>query len=275
MPECARQKKTMAKNALFDDYEAFTEKFKPKKTTDDCYTPAPVFEAVRDFALALNPEATAGRRVIRPFWPGGDYESEDYTGGAVIDNPPFSIFSKIVRFYASRRVPFFLLAPHLTLMSGAVGTLAGVTGVVVNTSIIYENGAEVRTSFVTNFWPGAPRMVISGNLNRRVMEAVKVASPDKSMRKIGWPENVISAALAGKLAVPGVDIEIPAAEAFHIKGLNCGQQIYGAGLIVSDRVAAELRAAELRAAKKVDRYELDEREMEIVAALNKAGGKSG
>lgn len=275
MPECARQKKTMAKNALFDDYEAFTEKFKPKKTTDDCYTPEPVFEAVRDFALALNPEATAGRRVIRPFWPGGDYESEDYTGGAVIDNPPFSIFSKIVRFYASRRVPFFLLAPQLTLMSDAVGTLAGVTGVVANASITYENGAEVKTSFATNFWPGAPRMVISGNLNRRVMEAVKVAATDKSKRKIVWPENVISAARAGKLAVPGVDIEIPEVEAFYIKELNCGLKIYGAGLIVSDRVAAELRAAELRAAKKVDRYELDEREMEIVNALNKAGGKSG
>ena len=23
----------------FEDYEAFVEKFKPKKTTDDCYTP--------------------------------------------------------------------------------------------------------------------------------------------------------------------------------------------------------------------------------------------
>lgn len=264
----------MGKNPLSDDYEAFIDKFKPKKTTDDCYTPAPVYEAVRDFALALNPEATAGRRVIRPFRPGGNYESEDYTGGAVIDNPPFSIFSKIVRFYTARRVPFFLFAPHLTLLSGPVGTLAGVTGVVVETNVIYENGAQVNTSFVTNFWPGAPRMAISGKLKRIVMEAMAGAAPDRGKRKIVWPENVISAALAGKLAVPGVDIEIPAAEAFHIKGLNCGQKIYGGGLIVSDRVAAELRAAELRAAAKVNRCELDEREMEIVAALNKAGMKT-
>ena len=270
MPECARQKKTMAKNALFDDYEAFTEKFKPKKTTDDCYTPAPVFEAVRDFALALNPEATAGRRVIRPFWPGGDYESEDYTGGAVIDNPPFSIFSKIVRFYASRWVPFFLFAPGLTVMFGPVGTLAGVTGVVVNTSIIYENGAKVNTSFVTKFWSGAPRMAISGKLKRIVMEAMARAARDKGKRKIEWPKNVIPALSAIKLATAGEDIEIPAAEAFYINELNCGQRMHSGGLIVSDRVAAELRAA-----KKVDRYELDEREMEIVNALNEAGGKSG
>ena len=267
----------MGKNALFDDYEAFVAKFKPKKTTDDCYTPAPVYEAVRDFALALNPEATAGRRVIRPFWPGGDYESEDYTDGAVIDNPPFSIFSKIVMFYVSRRVPFFLFAPHMTLMSGPVARLAGLTGVVVDTDVIYKNGARVKTAFVTNFWPGAPRMVISGNLKRIVMDALSASKPDTSQKKIRWPENVISAALAGKLAVPGVEIEIPAAEAFAVRKLNCGQVIYGHGLIVSDRVAAELRAAglraELRAAGNVVRYELDEREMEIVSALNKAGMK--
>ena len=28
------------------DYDAFVEKFKPKKTTDDCYTPPLVYDAV-------------------------------------------------------------------------------------------------------------------------------------------------------------------------------------------------------------------------------------
>lgn len=27
--------------AAFRDYEGFVEKFEPKKTTDDCYTPPP------------------------------------------------------------------------------------------------------------------------------------------------------------------------------------------------------------------------------------------
>ena len=31
---------------LFDDYEGFVEKFKPKKTTDDCYTPPEVYNEV-------------------------------------------------------------------------------------------------------------------------------------------------------------------------------------------------------------------------------------
>ena len=29
-----------------ENYDAFTEKFKTKLTTDDCYTPEPVYEAV-------------------------------------------------------------------------------------------------------------------------------------------------------------------------------------------------------------------------------------
>lgn len=39
--------------SLFDDnpeYDAFVAKFKPKKTTDDCYTPPLVYEAVKTWA---------------------------------------------------------------------------------------------------------------------------------------------------------------------------------------------------------------------------------
>ena len=34
------------------DYDEFIEKFKPKKTTDDCYTPPLVYEAVLGWARA-------------------------------------------------------------------------------------------------------------------------------------------------------------------------------------------------------------------------------
>ena len=32
-----------------EEYKAFVEKFKPKKTTDDCYTPDNVYEAVLEW----------------------------------------------------------------------------------------------------------------------------------------------------------------------------------------------------------------------------------
>lgn len=36
--------------AAGESYEEFIEKFKPKKTTDDCYTPPSVYAVIRDWA---------------------------------------------------------------------------------------------------------------------------------------------------------------------------------------------------------------------------------
>lgn len=41
--------------SLFDDnadYNSFVEKFEPKKTTDDCYTPENIFDAIADWVAA-------------------------------------------------------------------------------------------------------------------------------------------------------------------------------------------------------------------------------
>lgn len=88
-----------------ETYEQFVDKFKQKKTTDDCYTPAAVMDVVNEY---VEHRYNVSRETfVRPFWPGGDYESEDYTGKIVVDNPPFSILAKILRFYQERDVPFF------------------------------------------------------------------------------------------------------------------------------------------------------------------------
>ena len=57
---------------MSEEYEAFVEKFKPKKTTDDCYTPANVYEEVLNYVRETCD--IEGLEVIRPFYPGGDYE---------------------------------------------------------------------------------------------------------------------------------------------------------------------------------------------------------
>jgi hypothetical protein len=93
------------------DYDEFVEKFKPKLTTDECYTPDSVYEAVKTWVV--KEYGLDGCEVVRPFWPGGDYENLDYPDGCVvIDNPPFSILSKIKGFYNEHRVKYFLFAPH-------------------------------------------------------------------------------------------------------------------------------------------------------------------
>lgn len=132
-----------------DEYKAFTEKFKAKKTTDDCYTPANVYEAVADWVAA---EYGIERGAfVRPFFPGGDYERFHYPEDCtVVDNPPFSILSKIIAFYARQGIRFFLFAPALTLFSSSSSSA---TCLPVGVQITYENGAKVPTSFVTNLEP--------------------------------------------------------------------------------------------------------------------------
>lgn len=98
-----------------ENYEEFIEKFKPKKTSDDCYTPDNVYNAVADF---VSEKYNVDKLTFcRPFYPGGDYEHYDYKGKIVVDNPPFSIISKICTFYSENNIKFFLFAPSLTLFS--------------------------------------------------------------------------------------------------------------------------------------------------------------
>lgn len=123
---------------LFTDYDNFVDKFDAPKTTDDCYTPPDVYAAVVNY-VAKHCDLTA-RQIVRPFWPGGDYEHAEYPEGCiVIDNPPFSIISKIARFYISKRIGFFLFAPHLTLFSAGLDC----THVVVGETLFTTTG---RTS---------------------------------------------------------------------------------------------------------------------------------
>lgn len=51
-----------------ETYEEFVDKFRPKKTTDDCYTPPHVYDAV--LGWVAREYGVDPRDVVRPFWPG-------------------------------------------------------------------------------------------------------------------------------------------------------------------------------------------------------------
>lgn len=94
------------------EYEQFTAKFRPKLTTDDCFTPPAVFDAVKRWVSQQY--GVTDEQVVRPFWPGADYETYHYPAGCVVlDNPPFSILARIQEFYLRRDIRFFLFAPGL------------------------------------------------------------------------------------------------------------------------------------------------------------------
>ena len=155
----------MTREEKFNDYAGFVEKFKPKKTTDDCYTPPAVYEAVK--AWACQKYSIDPARTVRPFWPGGDYEHFDYPDGAVVlDNPPFSCLAKIVRFYQARQIHYFLFAPGLT----ALGLTRHGAGIIyADSRITYHNGAVVNTAFATSYGPNV--VEIAPDLGKAVKDA--------------------------------------------------------------------------------------------------------
>ena len=53
-----------------DEYNEFLDKFEAKKTTDDCYTPDNVYDAVADWVA--NEWSLDRKDFVRPFYPGGD-----------------------------------------------------------------------------------------------------------------------------------------------------------------------------------------------------------
>ncbi len=262
-------------------YEEFVDKFKPKLTTDDCYTPDSVYDAVKSWVI--EEYGLAGREIVRPFWPGADYENYNYPQGCVvIDNPPFSILSKIKCFYKECGIDYFLFAPHLTLFSG--GGKNGEQYIVANATITYENGAKVNTSFTTNM--DAAFIRTAPKLKQAVEAASKEEEKTKKLPKYRYPYTVISAARLGK--VSNVDLKISEQECAFVHALDSQRKIkkaiFGAGFFISKDKAAELRAAELRAAelraaelraaelRAADdeiEFELSEAEVEIVDRLGR------
>ena len=245
----------------FEDYDGFVEKFKPKRTTDDCYTPSEIYAVVLDYVRERWGVEEAD--VVRPFWPGGDFETFEYPDGCVVvDNPPFSILAKIQEFYIDRGIRFFLFAPSLTCLSGR--RCMEVDHIVCGCNVTYENGAVVRTGFITNL---DEENVLESDpeLGRRLNEAneARLKATKKTVAKYEYPNDVITAARAQWFAAHGTPYRVRKSDACRISALDeqreRGKGIFGCGLLLSQAAAAERAAAE--------RWHLSERELEIQRML--------
>lgn len=257
--------------AYGETYEEFVDKFKPKLTTDDCYTPPKIYAAVRDWACTKYRIDPA--KIVRPFYPGGDFEAFDYPDDCVVlDNPPFSILSKICGFYLDRRIQFFLFAPNLTAF-GSASTAMRMNHIFCDANIVYENGAEVKTAFVTSFGGDivaqtAPDL---GKTLRRLNDEARHAAA-KHLPKYEYPAHVLTATMMQRYALRGIDFEVRRSECVRVAGLDSQKEkkkaIYGGGLL-SDKKAAERLAAERLAAERLAAtvWELSEREQEIISKL--------
>ena len=257
--------------AIHEDYDGFVEKFKPKRTTDDCYTPPEVYDVVADY---VSGRWGVGRAdMVRPFFPGGDFERYEYPPGCVVvDNPPFSILARIKRFYTDVGIPFFLFCPQLTALSGRQAL--ELTTVVADANVTYENGACVRTAFVTNL--PSPNVIESvpelGDAINEASERLRRAKA-RHVEAHEYPVEVLTAARVGYLAAHHTPFAVRRGDCVHVSRLDgMGKRsIFGGALLLSERAAAERAAAE-RAAP--NRWSLSDRERAVCAALDAAGEES-
>ena len=249
-----------------EDYEAFVAKFERKRTSDDCYTPPEVYDIVLGW---LGEQVDlAGAQIIRPFWPDTDYKQVEYPDGCVVvDNPPFSIFAEIIRWYLEHGVRFFLFAHHKTIFN----LDAPYTRLVCGADVIYENGAAVRTSFASNLFGDVLAMSVP-DLYERLTAAARSKDP---LPGYSYPSHLLT---FSDLASHGVALSIPRNEATFVRRLDSQQAskrgIYGGGFLLSDRQAGRMEEAlreadRLKAEKAASvTWAISDREREIIAQLS-------
>ena len=274
-----------------DNYEEFVAKFKTRLTKDDCYTPVEVYEAV--LGWLREKVDLSGANIVRPFWPGGDYEAYDYKeDDVVVDNPPFSILAKILRFYQSRGIRFFLFGPQLTLFSSS----SSLTYIPCACPVEYANGAKINTGFISNLF-GDVLAMSAPDLRLRVKEAQENARGKASapLPVYEYPPEVLTSSMLGYLSTHGVEFKVMRDEVSPVplsalaSQKAVGKAIFGKGWLISERKvaqrkaaqrkaaqrkaaerkAAERKAAERKAAEKVIVWELSDVEREAVRRIDK------
>ena len=269
--EVAEQNKKVRITNKDRTYQEFVDKFKPKKTTDDCYTPENIYQAVADWTA--KEYGLDKSDFVRPFYPGNDYKRYEYGGKIVVDNPPFSILGEIVKFYTAHSIRFLLFAPTLT---GLVRYADFCTVFPTGADIEYENGAVVPTSFVTNLDPHDIRARTVPELFDAVTDANDANRREKRVElpKFSYPPDILTAAQMYQFARYGIELVISRAGSERISTLDAqrkiGKSIFGSGWILSTREKAEREKAEREKAEreKVLVFELSNSEKEIIKRLD-------
>lgn len=254
--------------AYGETYEEFISKFREEnkpRTTDDVMTPWPVYCAVRDYVIKKF-RIPEDWEILRPFYPGGNFEAVDYSGGkkVVIDNPPFSKLSKILRFYEEREIPFFLFSDGKTVFCRLHSNPNH--SVIFGAKILYRQRVDVFSAFEINLLK--PYTVCADST---LFEAVKAACPPraKGARKFyQWPRNVIIFSTLNRIAEHGKYFLIPPDEKEFVYSVG-GCTTVGHLLLVSDAIADQIEAiAPPIIRPDAVKVELDPKSAAIVARLN-------
>ena len=133
--------------------------------------------------------------------------------------------------------------------------------IIADADIIYDNGAVVRTGFITNL-PSDIRIWCCPQLKQAIMKAQE--TPSKAKKGFVYPDNIVTAATLGKLAAHATEFIVRKKSCQYIHDSDSakaqGRSLYGGGFILSDRAAAERAAA--------SRLNISPRERLLIEHLN-------
>ena len=254
---------------VFHDYEGFLAKFKENpKTTDECWTPKDVYEAVLKYVGEIYP--LEGKQILRPFYPGGDYEHAEYpSDGVVVDNPPFSCFTKICRFYTERNIPFFLFGPALTIFSCCKH---GATAVVIARGVEFSNGAKVPCNFASNLF-GDILATTAPHLDE-LIAACPSQNTKVNLPKYSYPDNLLSVSDLQVIARGGVEFSVEREYCALVRNLETmpkGKGLFGDHYLLSSAKAKAKAEAKAKAKAEAENripIPLSPAELDIISKLD-------
>lgn len=259
----------------FENYDDFIKKFnKPggghKLTTDDCYTPHDVYDVVLDWVIDKY-NLQDDTKIVRPFYPGGNYKEFDYpTNCVVIDNPPFSILASIRKWYMKQGIKYFLFCPTLTSLYKKHEDCL----VITERKITYTNGASVNTSFATNL-DDKNAIVTAPDLSLLLKQAKSQEVKSSKRIEKKYPKNVVSLVTLGSLTRRGQFAAIPKNACCTVREIeaekNAGLEAFGRKLLVADNIAEDIDEKLKLPTINTEEYvlELSNTEREIVEQLGK------
>lgn len=144
-------------------------------------------------------------------------------------------------------IPFFLFAPSLTLFTTARSS--GASMIATKCHVVYDNGACVNTSFVTNMGDDlirtAPDLVkLVNDANRQALRQLH-----KQLPKYSYPPELLTVSRLHKVGMAGIEYRVKTSDVAYISKLD------------------SQRAAELKAADDVIVWQLSDRERHIIDDL--------
>lgn len=244
-------------------------------TQDECYTPPEVYDTVLEYAVERY--QLQGKHIVRPFVPGGNYQQYVYDkNDVVIDNPPFSMRTKITKWYINHDIPFFLFINGLYEVSLSRGLHGKVTVIATNADASFyhkPNNKTIKLGFVTNLEP--KNIVLCGDvaLTNKLNALVK----KKALNKYQYPENMITNSDVLAAIRRGVELQLTTNNCLFKYNLDYHKEhklsgVKGGCYLVDDNVYNEYKAAMEKVPPYTHHVTLSKREKAIIEKLNKRSG---